>query len=199
MKSSSNARTTVFATIVALTSALILTACGGTTTDAKATFNDADVEFASGMIPHHQQAVVMSDWAATRASDPKVKDLAKRITAAQGPEITLMTTWLTTWGKPVPDAYDAESEGSEHGGHAMEGMDAGGGMMSAADMATLKKSEGAAFDREYLAQMIAHHKGAITMARTELADGKDADAKRLAKAIIAAQTDEINEMGALLK
>ena len=53
--------------------------------------------------------------------------------------------------------------------------------------------------REYLRQMIAHHKGAITMARTELADGKDADSKRLAGAVIAAQTDEINEMGTLLK
>lgn len=203
MKTLSNARTTVVATIVALASVLILAACGGptTTTESKATFNDADVEFVSGMIPHHEQAVVMSEWAESRAEDAKVKDLAKRITDAQGPEIKTMTGWLKAWDQPVPDAYDPDAAGADHSGHSMDmsGMDAGGGMMSAEDMATLKKSTGAAFDQEYLKQMIMHHKGAVTMARSELADGVNPDAKKLAKAIVSAQTAEIDEMGELLE
>ena len=60
-----------------------------------ATFNDADVMFAQMMIPHHEQAVEMADLAATRASDPEVKELATKIKAAQDPEIQTMKGWLT--------------------------------------------------------------------------------------------------------
>jgi len=186
----------LFLTFIAiLTATFALTACAGQKSDSEATFNDADVAFASGMIPHHQQAVVMSDWAAKRASDPKVKALAERISAAQGPEIKTMTAWLKAWDQPVPEAYDPD-----HGGHSMNGMDMGsGGMMSAEDMETLDNSKGKAFDREFLRQMIEHHEGAVTMAKEEQKAGENRESKALATSIITAQTAEIAQMRSLLK
>jgi len=196
MSISDKSRSIVIAAVAALIAAVVLTSCGTTKAGDKQRFNDADVAFVSGMIPHHQQAVVMADWAVKRASDPKVQALAKRITAAQGPEIATMTSWLKAWDQPVPDAYDPDSR---HGGHSMEGMDMGSdGMMSADDMATLKKANGPAFDQEFLTQMIQHHEGAIEMAKDEVKSGSDPDALKLAGQIEKAQTAEIAEMNGLL-
>ena len=154
-----------------------------TTTSAH---NEADVTFATDMIPHHEQAVDMAKLAASRASSAAVKDLATKIEAAQQPEITMMSGWLTGWGKPVPSP--------------MGGMDMGGstGMMSAADMTKLTNSTGTAYDKMFLTMMIAHHQGALAMAATETSTGKNADALTLAKNITLSQTAEISTMQALL-
>src|SRR5919112_5091634 len=49
--------------------------------------NDADVMFAQHMIPHHQQAIEMSDTLLAKLDiDPRVVELANEIKAAQGPE-----------------------------------------------------------------------------------------------------------------
>lgn len=148
-----------------------------------ADFNDADVEFVQGMIPHHEQAVVMADLADDRAESPEVTDLAERIKDAQDPEIDQMTGWLEEWGQEVP-------EGTDHGG-----MD---GMMSDDDMASLEDASGAEFDEMFLTMMIEHHEGAIAMAETELEDGQNADAKELAQTIVDAQQAEIDEMQGIL-
>jgi uncharacterized protein (DUF305 family) len=151
-----------------------------------ADFDDADVEFAQGMIPHHEQAVEMSDLADGRAESPEVIDLAERIKAAQDPEIEQMTGWLEYWGQEAP-------EGMDHGG--MEGMD---GMMSEEDMTALEEASGPEFDEMFLTMMIEHHEGAIAMAETELEDGQNADAKELAQTITDAQQAEIEEMQGIL-
>ncbi len=138
-------------------------------------FNDADVMFAQGMIPHHQQAVEMADLAATGATDPEVKQLAAQIKAAQDPEIKTMTGWLQSWGKPT----------AMPGGHSMPGM------MADADMTKLKAARGKDFDRMFAQMMITHHNGAIQMARDEQSNGKNADAKALAKNIADSQQAEV--------
>jgi uncharacterized protein (DUF305 family) len=158
--------------------------------------NDADVKFATDMIPHHAQAVSMSGLAKDRASSPQVKDLATRIEAAQQPEIDQMTAWLKAWNAPVPSAQDPASGG-------MHGMGPGSmqqmpGMMSSGQMQQLNESTSAAFDTMFLQMMISHHEGAITMAKTELSAGRNAEAKALAERIINAQQAEITEMRALL-
>lgn len=150
--------------------------------------NDADVEFAQGMIPHHQQAVEMAELAATRAANPQVKDLAAKIATAQAPEITIMSGWLTAWGAPMPSP---ESGHDSHGSMP--------GMMSDADMAGLEKAGGAEFDQMFLDMMIRHHEGALRMATTEQQQGQQPDAKALAKKIEADQTAEIAQMKTLLK
>lgn len=152
-----------------------------------AAHNDADVAFAQGMIPHHEQAVEMASLAADRAEDPRVLDLAARIEAAQAPEIEEMTAWLSAWGEDVA--------AGDHGGMDM-GADSG--MMSDDDMAALEDSSGAEFDQMFLSMMVEHHEGAVAMAETEASDGEYPDSIALAEGIIETQEAEIEEMTGLL-
>ena len=66
--------------------------------------NAADVEFMSGMIPHHAQAVIMAGWAPTHGARKDVAILCERIVVGQRDEIAMMQTWLRDRGQPVPDA-----------------------------------------------------------------------------------------------
>ncbi len=158
---------------------------GSPATGAK---NDADIQFATMMIPHHAQAVEMADLAIKGATDPKIKALAPKIKAAQSPEIARMSGWLTGWGAPVPG-----------GGDDMSGMGgSAGGMMSGRQMADLGSATGSAFDRMWLQMMIEHHEGAVAMARTGLAEGTNPEGKQLAQAIIDGQSGEIAEMKSIL-
>ena len=147
-------------------------------------FNDPDIAFVTQMIPHHQQAVEMADILLGKTGvDPRVVDLATQIKAAQGPEITTMTSWLKSWGQPSPEPMD---------GMAMDGM------MSPDDMNALTNASGADSSKLFLQQMIQHHQGAIDMANEELSTGKNADALALAKTIADAQTAEIAKMNEIL-
>ncbi|MEU0946221.1 DUF305 domain-containing protein [Streptomyces canus] len=188
---------------VAVSAALTLTACGGDSDDSGSaasspsvsaetsagTHNAQDVSFAQGMIPHHQQAVEMAGLAADRASSAEVKDLAARIEKAQGPEIETMSGWLRTWGEKVPEAMP----GMDHSAHS--GM---AGMMDSADMEKLGKASGKDFDSMFLTMMVEHHEGAVEMAGTEKAKGKDQAATAMAGDIVTAQNAEIGEMKKLL-
>jgi uncharacterized protein (DUF305 family) len=153
------------------------------------TFNDADVQFAQGMIAHHEQAIEMAEIALDPAMSarPEVVDLANRIQAAQDPEIQQMTAWLTEWGQPVT------MDTSE--GHDMSSME---GMMTAEEMDALAASTGPAFDTMWLEMMIRHHQGAVAQAQEEKLNGSDPEALALADQIIAAQQAEISEMEQLL-
>lgn len=167
-------------------------------TMAGASFNTADITFASSMIPHHQQAVTMAEMALdTKAgASTAVKDLATRIKAAQGPEITMMQGWLSSWGTGATPTTSAM--GGMNTGTAMGGTDAMDGMMSDADMTKLGGMNGTAFDTMWLTMMITHHQGAVTMSQTELTAGASTDAKALATKIITAQNAEIADMKKLL-
>ena len=179
--------------VLALFAGLVLiTACSSGAED----HNAQDVTFAQGMIPHHQQAVEMSDMALAQASSAKVKDLATRIKAAQGPEIEKMKGWLSSWDEPL-EAESGGMAGMPGMGGGMEDM-AGMGMMTDAQMQEMGAARGADFDRMFLTMMIRHHEGAVTMARTELDKGKFAPAKQLAQAIVDDQQKEISEMQGLL-
>ncbi|GAB3422569.1 DUF305 domain-containing protein [Flindersiella endophytica] len=159
-------------------------ACGGS---SGSDHNQADVDFATGMIPHHAQAVEMADLALEKATNAQVKQLATGIKQAQQPEIDQMSGWLEDWGEEVP------ATGGEHqGGHTMAD-----GMMSADDMATLENATGKTFDQQWTKLMIEHHQGAITMAKAELSKGGSDDAKQLAQAVIDGQSKEIATMQAL--
>jgi uncharacterized protein (DUF305 family) len=150
-----------------------------------AAHNAQDVMFAQMMIPHHRQAVEMAGLAARRASSSKVKDLASRIAAAQGPEITTMSGWLAAWKEPTSmPSMPSMNHGS---------MD---GMMSDQDMKALGHLTGEGFDRKFLGMMIEHHRGAIVMAQTEQRSGADPAARALAASIIKTQTTEITTIRA---
>jgi uncharacterized protein (DUF305 family) len=192
----------------ALVAGAVLTACGSSDHNntmpgmgngtpaapppsATAVFADADVTFAQQMIPHHQQAVAMAAMADTRATDPDVKTLAAQIKAAQGPEITTLTGWLSSWGRPAPQASMGD-HGMDMPGGEMPGM------MSNADMARLMAASGKEFDTEFLQMMITHHQGAITMAQDEITSGKNPGAVKLAQQIATSQQAEIDTMKSIL-
>jgi uncharacterized protein (DUF305 family) len=54
---------------------------------------DADEDFVSHMIPHHQGAVDMAQVELKYGKDPEMRKLAKEIIEAQHKEITLMKQW----------------------------------------------------------------------------------------------------------
>lgn len=154
-----------------------------------AAFNAADVMFVTMMIPHHQQALEMADQILAKDSvDERVVALAQQIKAAQDPEIQTMKGWLTEWGV----AYDDSMSGME----GMEGMD--DGMMTDDEMTALHAATGIEASRMFLEGMIAHHRGAVTMAESVLTDGENADVATLAQEIIAGQTAEITTMQDIL-
>lgn len=165
------------------------TAVEETTADTEAEaaeHNDADVMFAQMMIPHHEQAIEMSEIIlATDGVPEQVTTLAEEIMAAQGPEIEQLTDWLEQWGEPT-DPGD---------GHDMADMD---GMLSDEELQQLADAQGDEAARLFLEQMIVHHEGAVAMAEDQLADGSYQPALELAQTIIDTQQEEIDTMNELL-
>ena len=147
-------------------------------------FSDSDVMFAQMMIPHHEQAIEMSEIALDPASGASaaIQDLAIRIRDAQDPEIELMKGFLVTWGSPV-----TPEDGVDHSS-MMEGM------LTVEELDELAGLQGPEFDVRWAQAMIAHHKGAVAMAEDVLADGKNAETRKLAEEIIANQQSEIDEL-----
>jgi uncharacterized protein (DUF305 family) len=143
----------------------------------------SDAMFLQMMIPHHEQAIVMSDLALKISKNPAILDLAKQIKAAQNPEIAQMKNWL------------AESGFSEDPGHSMDGM---GGMLSNEDLQILSKSSGKDFEKLFLNGMIQHHQGAIQMVNM-LSNSKDSELKNFGQTIVKTQSAEIELMYELLK
>ena len=185
---------TILATLVAATALTTMAACGGSD-DAASSFNDADVTFAQEMIPHHRQATDMAKLAVGgRTENKEVLDLAEKILAAQEPEINTMSGWLKSWDKEVPSG-DGGMDGMDHGSSSSDMP----GMMSDDQMAALEAAIGDEFAQEFLTMMIAHHEGAIEMAKTEVKDGKYAEAVALAKKIQKDQAAEIALMKSLLQ
>jgi uncharacterized protein (DUF305 family) len=185
-----------------------------------AAHNQADMNFVHMMIPHHQQAIEMSDVVLGKQGiDPRVVDLAKQIKAAQGPEIETMQGWMSQWGmggmgvmpgmdhggmsgmpgldgSDTPTATSTPPRGSMMPG--MGDMSGAGGMMSQADMDALKNAQGVEASKLFLAGMIKHHQGALTMAQDEIKNGQFADAVAMAKSILDSQQKEIDTMNQIL-
>jgi uncharacterized protein (DUF305 family) len=124
----------------------------------KPAYTRADVEFMSGMIGHHAQAVVMAGWAASHGAGTAVQRLAARIVVGQRDEIALMEDWLRERNEPVPGADSAHA-----GMPGMTHYDRMTGMLTAEQLAQLEQARGDEFNRLFLTFMIRHHQGAITM------------------------------------
>lgn len=134
-----------------------------------------DQMFAAMMIPHHEQAIEMSDLALTRSQNQQVLQLARKIKQAQEPEIAEMKTW---------------GEGLDHMFH--DGMTMNG-MLSDQQINQLKLARGTEFDRLFLEGMIEHHQGAIEMAQ-EILESKNPHVRDFASTIITTQAAEISVM-----
>ncbi|MGN9758695.1 DUF305 domain-containing protein [Streptomyces sp. SD31] len=149
--------------------------------------NSADVAYARMMVEHHIQALAMTELAPDRAESAKVKALAERIAAAQGPEITAMKGWLKKHGKS--EKAD-QSDGHDHASMP--------GMATEAQLAKLRAARGKAFDQLFLTLMITHHDGAITMATDVKGQGNNIQIEEMADEVVAQQTSEITRMRDML-
>jgi uncharacterized protein (DUF305 family) len=160
--------------------------------------NAADVQFMSGMIPHHAQAVLIAGWAPTRGARPDLKILCERIVVAQRDEIALMQNWLRDHGVTPPEAT------ATHMKMKMNGMEHDmlmPGMLNDEQLAQLDRARGAEFDRLFLQGMIAHHEGAITMVEELLASygaAQDDVVYKFASDVVADQSTEIERMKKML-
>lgn len=176
-------------TVFALLTALALLVSCASNSDNAAKFSNADRMFADMMIPHHEQAIQMSDLAIEISENPDIVALARKIKAAQAPEIDQMKLWEDN-GDPSHMGHDM-MEDFDHSGHGMMGM------LDEGEISELERAQGVEFDRLFLKGMIAHHEGAIDMAAM-IDDSKNDEVRALGKAIIDSQTAEIEEMKTLL-
>lgn len=149
-------------------------------------YGDADVEFMTSMVGHHAQALEMAELAPTRAQDARVKVLAGRIAAGQGPEIDVMQAWLRQHGLP-----EAELDAG-HDSH--DGMP---GMAGPEDLTRLVAARGLDFDRLFLQLMSEHHRGALQMA-DEAVGASHPIVTELVNDVAATQSVEIDRMQQVL-
>lgn len=152
--------------------------------------NQQDLMFSAMMIPHHEQAIEMSEMALEYSESEQMQNLANQIIAGQTPEIELMQGWLD------------ESEFSEMSGfmESMPGMNNSmmGGMATEEEMESLSELSSPEFDEMFLRLMIDHHEGALDM--VQMIIGSDnPEVKTLADDIIEVQTAEIQQMESMLK
>ncbi len=139
--------------------------------------------FLQMMIPHHQQAIVISDLAISISKNEDILKLANQIKGAQAPEIDQMKSWLKAAGL------------GEDPGHSMHAM---AGMLTDSQLEQLKNSTGKDFDRQFLSGMIAHHQGAVEMVRM-IENSSDLKLRDFGEQINQSQSSEIAVMKQLLK
>jgi len=154
----------------------------GSSSSSNANYTGADVMFLQMMIPHHQQAIDISNLAMKVSSDSELLELAKIIARDQAAEIKQMKAWLKDAGA------------SEDMGHSMDGM---GGMLNDDELAALSAATGKEFDTLWLKGMTEHHDGAIHMTQM-IEDAQNADIKAFGTKVIKDQSEQIAQMKKML-
>ncbi len=155
----------------------------GSSGSSNSNYTGADVMFLQMMIPHHQQAIDISNLAMKSSQDPELLALAKIIARDQAAEIKQMKAWLKDAGA------------SEDMGHSMDGM---GGMLSADELSALQAATGKEFDILWLTGMTDHHDGAIHMTQM-IEDAQNAEIKAFGEKVIADQSAQIEQMKEMLR
>jgi uncharacterized protein (DUF305 family) len=162
-------------------------------------YNAADVDFMSGMIPHHAQAVIMAGWAPSHGARKDVAILCERIVVGQRDEIAMMQNWLRDRGQTVPDATSTRHKMKMNG---MEHEMLMPGMLTDEEMAALDRAQGPEFDRLFLTGMIKHHQGAIDMVDVlfkSYGAAQDEVVFKFASDVYADQSIEIDRMTEMLE
>lgn len=158
----------------------------------------ADVDFMSGMIYHHAQAIVMAGWADSNQAGPSVKVLCGRIINAQRDEIRILQSWLRNRNQAIPEPRAAGMPMMMNGTKRDMLMP---GMLSPEQMAALHAAKGPDFDRLFLQDMIQHHKGAVQMVKDLFGSegaAQDDIVFKVASDINVDQTTEIARMEKML-
>jgi uncharacterized protein (DUF305 family) len=182
MKSTTHHLRPISGLLMVVLASLAVAACGGSGSSSTSAgdSNGIDRAFATEMVRHHQAAIDMAKVAEDRAGRPEIKSLATAIVTAQEQEIAELKAADKRLAARGVETGDLELPAS------MMGMD-----MDSAELMTAEP-----FDRAFIDMMVPHHQGAIRMARVQLAKGKDPQLRKLATAVIAAQSKEIDQMNA---
>jgi uncharacterized protein (DUF305 family) len=144
----------------------------------------ADIMFLQMMIPHHQQAVDISNLALSKSKDAELIALATAIRDGQADEIIQMKQWLKDAGADIEM------------GHSMG--DSMGGMLDESELAAMKSATGSAFDHLWLLGMTVHHDGAIHMTQM-IEDASNPTIKKFGQDIVSAQTAQLEQMKLMLQ
>jgi uncharacterized protein (DUF305 family) len=121
--------------------------------------SQADVEFMQGMIMHHSQAVEMTALIPSHTENKDLRLLGARISSSQSSEVKFMQRWLAARGESTSMAMPGMPD-MDMSGRPMPLMP---GMLTPQQMEALHQAKGAEFDHLFLAGMIQHHQGALTM------------------------------------
>jgi uncharacterized protein (DUF305 family) len=184
---------------LAFAALLALTGCATTTggddmpgmnhgSSAATDVNEDDIEFATTMIAHHEQAMEASEVVLGKEDlDAAVTEFADRIAVAYQSDIDQLDTWLSEW-----DAEDADEEA----GDAEEGAE--DGTITDAELDALRDASGMEASESYLEEMIESHQAAIDIAQEHIEEGANPGAIDLSKKIIATHQLEIERMTEML-
>lgn len=114
-------------------------------------------------------------------------------------------------GDPVQQALRDAATANQNAAYAEKAADAHAGHGGGAAPSTgddpfagveaemhrrMGQASGATLDEAYIAKMIEHHRGAVAMAEVALEESQDPEIRRMAQAVVDAQTREIAEMRA---
>lgn len=140
--------------------------------------SDVGRHFIEQMIPHHEDAVTMSDLALTQSEHEEIRTLAAHIKQVQTDEITQMQQWYQAWYGTAPSSQTMM-------GHGMPAM----------ATATATPLDGAQpFDKAFIEQMIPHHQMAVMMSTMARQMVTQPELRGLLDSIITSQTAEIEQM-----
>jgi uncharacterized protein (DUF305 family) len=169
-----------------------------TTTGSLPKISQADTAFMQGMIMHHGQAVEMTALIPSHTTNPQIRELGEKISISQADEMKFMRRWLQARNQPtsmsMPGMPDMDMSGNP--------MPLMPGMLTPAQMDSLRKASGPQFDRLFLTGMIQHHTGALTMVDQLFKSpgaGQDADLFNFATDVDNTQRAEIRIMQGLLQ
>src|ERR1051326_113821 len=158
---------------------LLVSRAAAQASQAPKDYTAADVNFMSGMIYHHAQAILIAGWAKSHGASPAVQTLCDRIIVSQTDEINLLSRWLATRHEAVPhvDPQHMYMAG-------MTGMGGMGGMDSS----------------HMMPGMLTDQRGAITRGkrRSPAAGGEEEPVYKMATGVFADQTTEIERMQRML-
>lgn len=154
--------------------------------DAMQMTGDADHDFVSMMVIHHQGAIDMANKELMNGNDPTIRAMAQQIIDMQTAEKTELTTWLEN------HTPDSNTEGQAFANEIMNVMEK---MKNWKDIQLLTGDA----DNDFAQLMIVHHQNAFDNAQSILHHGHHDEIKEMANKMIEDQNQEITDLAAWLK
>ena len=164
--------------------------------------------FARDMQVHHNQGVELALIIRDETSNEVIRGLAYDIATTQAHQAGQMYGWLASWNLTQAGTEESMTwmtrptltgEGHNHGtAGAHNPGDPMPGLATAAQIAELKTLTGVDAEKYFLKLMIAHHEGAIAMAKAALDRTEEPLVVALATGIVSSQSSEIEYMQGLL-